>query len=146
MIGLGQISSLKSEIATLHREQTPLRDRLARLEQIESEKRDAEREDAQNKAEAGHKAADAGIAQSALSLSREESQLVREYIKVAPSPGGAAVAINVGDPVTGGMIPLPSPLTDKVPRLMGARFATHNGTIIISLRNSRRVDAVLPPN
>ncbi|WGR97448.1 hypothetical protein MTX26_23910 [Bradyrhizobium sp. ISRA443] len=145
-IALGQMSSLKSDIATLRREQAPLRDRLAKLEQIESEKRDADQEAAQDKAEADKAAPDAGTGQSALSLSREESQLVREYIKVAPSAGAAAAAVNVGDPVTGGMIPLPSPLTDKVPRLVGARFATRNGTIIISLRRSHRVDAVLPPN
>ncbi|MGY4320593.1 hypothetical protein [Bradyrhizobium sp. JR3.5] len=38
------------------------------------------------------------------------------------------------------------PLTKKVPRLVGAKFATRNGTIIISTRNSRRVDAVLMAN
>lgn len=145
-IALGQATSLKSDIATLHREFAPLRERLARLEQ-DAAKRDATQQDnAQEKAAAEKKAADVGSEQAALNLSREEAQLVREYIKAAPSSGTAGPPINVGDPVTGGMIPLPSPLTEKIPKLVGARFATRNGAIIISTRNSRRVDAVLMQN
>lgn len=143
-IALGQNSSLKSDITTLRRELVPLRERLARLEQ-ETAKRDAaQQEEAQDKAEAEKKAAN--NEQAALNLSREEIQFVREYIKAAPSAGAPSPPINVGDPITGGMIPLPSSLTEKVPRLVGARFATRNGAIIISTRNSRRVDAVLMPN
>lgn len=143
-IALGQNSSLKSDVATLRRELVPLRERLARLEQ-ETAKRDAaQQEEAQDKAEAEKKAANSE--QAALNLSREEIQFIREYIKAAPSAGAPSPPINVGDPITGGMIPLPSPLTEKVPRLVGARFATRNGAIIISTRNSRRVDAVLMPN
>ncbi|MHC6152474.1 hypothetical protein ACVSQB_11810 [Bradyrhizobium elkanii] len=146
-IALGQLSSLKSDIAALRREVAPLRERLARLEQAEVAKRDAaQQEDPQNKAEADKKLPDGAGEQAALSLSREEIQLIREYIKAAPSGGAAVAPINVGDPVTGGMIPLPSSLTEKVPRLLGARFATRNGAIVISTRNSRRVDAVLMPN
>ncbi|MCP1756904.1 hypothetical protein [Bradyrhizobium elkanii] len=146
-IALGQLSSLKSDIAALRREVAPLRERLARLEQVEVAKRDAaQQEDAQNKAEADKKLPDGAGEQAALSLSREEIQLIREYIKAAPSAGAAVAPINVGDPITGGMIPLPSSLTEKLPRLVGARFATRNGAIIISTRNSRRVDAVLMPN
>ncbi|WP_166294506.1 hypothetical protein [Bradyrhizobium sp. 2S1] len=144
-IALGQNSTLKSDIATLRREFVPLRERLARLEQIESAKREAaQQQEAQDKAEAERKAASGE--QTALSLSREEIQLIKEYIKAAPSTGVVGPPINVGDPVTGGMIPLPSPLTEKAPRLVGARFAIRNGVIFISARNSRRVDAVLMPN
>ncbi|UGY13407.1 hypothetical protein HAP48_0033140 [Bradyrhizobium septentrionale] len=146
-IALGQNSTLKSDIATLRRELVPLRERLARLEQIETVKRDAaQQEAAQDKAEAEKKALDAAAQQAALNLSREEIQLVREYIKAAPSAGAGGPPVNVGDPITGGMIPLPSSLTEKVPRLIGAKFATRNGAIIISTRNSRRVDAVLTAN
>jgi hypothetical protein len=146
VIAFGQISSLKSDIAALRREQAPLRERLAKLEQSGNARREAaQQEEAQARAEADRKASD-GAAEQALSLSREEVQLIREYIKAAPSAGVAAVTINVGDPVTGGMIPLPSSLTERLPRLVGARFATRNGAIIISTRNSRRVDAVLLPN
>ncbi|MHC1943091.1 hypothetical protein IF803_01770 [Bradyrhizobium sp. UFLA06-06] len=146
-IALGQLTSLKSDIAALRREIAPLRERLARLEQVEVAKRDAaQQEDAQNRAEAEKKLTDGAGEQAALSLSREEIQLIREYIKAAPSAGAAVAPINVGDPITGGMIPLPSSLTEKLPRLLGARFATRNGAIIISTRSSRRVDAVLMPN
>ena len=146
-IAIGQISSLKSDITALRREQAPLKERLAKLEQAESARREAaQQQEARARAEAEKKVPESASEPSALSLSREEIQLVREYIKAAPSPGAAPVAINVGDPVTGGMIPLPSALTEKVPRLVGGRFATRNGAIIISTRNSRRVDAVLMPN
>ncbi|GIQ74100.1 hypothetical protein [Bradyrhizobium sp. RD5-C2] len=145
-IALGRISSLKSDNAALRRELVPLRDRLARLEQDAAKREAAQRDEAQDKLEADKKAADAGSEQAALNLSREEIQIIREYIKAAPSAGADATMINVGDPITGGMIPLPSPLTQKVPRLVGARFATRNGAIIISIRSSRRVDAVLMPN
>ncbi|GKQ49712.1 hypothetical protein [Bradyrhizobium sp. Ce-3] len=144
-IALGQNSSLKSEIVTLRREFVPLRERLAKLEQDAAKREAAQQEEARDKAEAEKRAAISE--QSALNLSREEIQLIREYIKAAPSVGAAAAPpVNVGDPVTGGMIPLPSPLTEKVSRLVGARFAIRNGAIIISTRNSRRVDAVLMPN
>jgi hypothetical protein len=44
------------------------------------------------------------------------------------------------------MIPLPSQLTDKVPKLVGGKFTTRNGVIIIVKRDSRQADAVLAPN
>ncbi|MGY3483123.1 hypothetical protein ACVW1C_001006 [Bradyrhizobium sp. USDA 4011] len=145
-IALGQITSLKSDNATLRRELIPLRERLVRLEQDAAKREAAQQDEAQDKALAEKKASDASNAQAVLNLSREEIQLIREFIKAAPSPGAAGPSINVGDPITGGMIPLPSSLTEKVPRLVGARFATRNGAIIISTRNSRRVDAVLTAN
>jgi hypothetical protein len=84
--------------------------------------------------------------QTALNLSREEIQLIKDYIKPAPSAGAAAATINVGDPVEGAMIPLPSQLTDKVPKLVGGKFTIRNGAIIIVKRDSRQADAVLAPN
>jgi hypothetical protein len=75
--------------------------------------------------------------QTALDLSREEIQLIKEYIKPAPAAGPASPAINVGDPISGAMIPLPSPLTEKVPKLLGGKFTTRDGTIIIVKRASR---------
>jgi hypothetical protein len=46
--------------------------------------------------------------------------------------------------VPGGTIPIPSPLTEKVPKLLGARFAIRNGAILVVRKDSRQVDAVLP--
>jgi len=148
-IAFGQIQSLKSDVAALRRELLPVKERVTKLEQIEKEKRDLdEPEETQTRADAEKNKPGGEIhpAQSALNLSREEIQLIRDYIKPAPTAGTAAPAINVGDTVEGAMIPLPSPLTEKVPKLLGGKFTTRNGSIIIVRRDSRQADAVLPPN
>jgi hypothetical protein len=141
LVALTQIKTLKTEIASLKRELLPLRERLTKYDQAERAmevevKAAAEKSKAstQNRSE-----------QAPLTFSREEVQLIRDYIKPAPFAGIASPAINVGDPI-GAMIPLPSPLMEKVPKLIGARFTTRNGAIIISVKNSRRADAVLAPN
>jgi hypothetical protein len=143
-IAFGQIQSLKSDVAALRRELLPVKERVTKLEQIEKEKRDLDEPEAD--AEKNRLGGEIHPAQSALNLSREEIQLIRDYIKPAPTAGTAAPAINVGDAVDGAMIPLPSPLTEKVPKLAGAKFTTRNGSIIIVRRDSRQADAVLPPN
>ncbi len=148
-IALGQIKSLKSDIATLHRELLPLRERLGKLEQVEKTKRDLEQqEEAQNRSgvEKNRPSGEIRIDQTALNLSREEIQLIRDYVKPAPFAGTAAPVINVGDSVSGAMIPLPSQLTEKVPKLLGAKFTTRNGAIIIIKKDSRQADAVLAAN
>jgi hypothetical protein len=148
-IAFGQIQSLKSDIAALRRELLPVKDRVAKLEQSEKAKQDAEQEEeTQSKSEIDKNktGSDARANQPGLNLSREEIQLIRDYIKPTPTAGAAAPAINVGDTVVGAMIPLPSPLTEKVPKLLGAKFTTRNGSIIIVRRDSRQADAVLPPN
>jgi hypothetical protein len=150
-IALIQIKTLRSEVATLHRELSVLGERLAKTEQAEKTKPEPARQGgAEAKSDTDRNrpgAADAGASQPALNLSREEVQLIRDYIKVTPpSPGAASPAVNVGDPVSGGTIALPSAVTDKIPRLLGARFATRDGAIIISLKNSHRADAVLGAN
>ena len=132
-LALVQLKSSKTEIATLHRELGSLKQRFARLEQAEKTKLD----------KAG---AEPNTEQSALNLSREEIQLIRDFIKPSPAGGTPAPAINVGDPVGVATIPLPSPLMEKVPKLLGGRFTTRNGSIIILRRDSRQADAVLPPS
>jgi len=149
VIALTQIRSLSSEVATLQRELSPLKERLAKAEADERAKRDNDQQkEAQARAGAGKGgvSADNRVEQAPLGLSREEVQLIRDYIKPAPFSAPAAPPINVGDPVSGGTIPLPSPLTDKIPKLLGARFAIRNGAIIIVRRDSRQADAVLGPN
>ncbi|MBR1145095.1 hypothetical protein [Bradyrhizobium sp. AUGA SZCCT0431] len=149
-IAVGQIKSLKSDVAMLQRELLPLRERLGKLEQAEKTRRDSGQQEAAQvdaTSEKNKAGGETRTDQAVLNLSREEAQVIREYIKPAPSSGTAvAPAINVGDPIAGATIPLPSPITEKVPRLLGARFTTRNGAIIISMRNSRRADAVLAPN
>ncbi|MBR0800837.1 hypothetical protein JQ615_36295 [Bradyrhizobium jicamae] len=151
VIALGQTKALKTDIARLNREVGSLSERLEKLERAEKARQEtAQREAGQNKP-AADPAADTGKAgieartdQAALNLSRDEIQIIREYVKPAPASGAPTPAINVGDPISGGTIPLPSSLTEKVPKLLGARFATRNGSIIIVRKDSRQVDAVLP--
>lgn len=132
-------------MAALHRDASYLRERLAKLEQVERANPVSDRPgEPQRKPEADEKKS--GADQAALNLSREEVQLIRDYIKPAPSAGNGATAISVGDPVGSATIPLPSPLTEKIPRLLGARFTTRGGTIIIVKKDSRHADAVLAAN
>lgn len=147
-IALGQIRTLRSQMATLQRQLLPLSERLARLEQAEMAKRNSKQQaDEQNRSETRKTKLDSDIQTdpTAIDLSPEEIQLIKEYIKPAPYLGTLVPAISVGDAITGATIPLPSQLTDKVPKLLGARFTTRNGAIIIVRRNSQRADAVLPP-
>ena len=141
-VALVQIRSLRSEVAGLHREFAPLKERIAQLDQTEKARRQAEeRQIAKDEPSIGQ-AAHSGDTQAALALSDEEAQLVREYIKPAPS-GASASAVKVGDVVDGAMLPLPSPITEKVPKLLGARFTIRNGAIIIVRKDSRQADAIL---
>jgi hypothetical protein len=142
-IALGQIKLLKSEVARLQRELLPLSARLATLEQVEKTRRDAgQQKEAPNKSGVENQP----NTNQALELSREEIQLIKEYIKPAPYSGPPGPPINVGDTVIGTMIPLPSPLTDKLPKLLGRTFTIRNGTIIIVKKNSHNAQIVLPPN
>jgi len=76
--------------------------------------------------------------QAALNLTSEEVRLIRDFIKPAPVTGTPAPAINVGDMVSIATIPLPSPLMEKIPKLLGARFAIKNGAIIIVRKAGER--------
>ena len=144
VVAFVQIKSLKSEIALLHRELPPLKERLARLEGEKAKLDLDQQEGLKNKSAAEKNKAGGEIRadQTALILSREEIQMVRDYIKPAPSAGQPA--INLGDTVGGATIPLPSQLMEKIPKLLGARFTTRNGSIIILRRDSQRADIVLP--
>ena len=149
VVALTQIRALKSEVANLQRELSPLRERAAKAELQEKAKQNADQQkEAQGKssAERGKAGADPLTQQAVLTLTPDEIRLIREFIKPAPSAGTPAPAINVGDAVGGGTIPLPSPLMEKIPKLLGARFTTRNGSIVIVRRDSRQADAVLPPN
>ncbi|MCK1711735.1 MULTISPECIES: hypothetical protein [unclassified Bradyrhizobium] len=136
-----QFRSMKSEIAYLHREVLSLKERLTRIDQAEKARQLEERANTEQA-----KSRSAATQEAPLNLSSDEIRLIRDYIKPAQSAGLASAPMNVGDPITGPTIPLPSPVTDKVPKLIGARFLIRNGAIIIVKRDSRRADAVLGPN
>jgi hypothetical protein len=150
VIGVTQIKNLKSEITALER-QLVLKKQSASADQQEKKNSAEQRNQLQNQpvvpsAETGKNPVDNRAAPAALALSPDEMRLIREYIKPAPYSGPAGAPINVGDPVTIATIPLPSPLTDKVPKLLGGRFTVRNGAIIILKRDSHQADAVLAPN
>jgi hypothetical protein len=142
------IKSLKAEIASLQRELVVIKNETARLEAAES-KREADQNDNQARpaAEKTEGAGQSRQAASALSLSPDEIRAIKEYIKPAPIAGQAiSPSINVGDHITEATIPVPSPLSDKVPKLIGAKFTIHDGAIVIIKRDSHQIDAVLGPN
>jgi len=128
-----QVKSLKTEIIALKLH-------VARLDQI------ASANEARDKpgSETPKPLAESRPEQASLNLSREEIQLVRDYIK-PPPVAGSGEPIKVGDPLMGGTSPFPSLITDKVRKLLGARFNIRNGIIVITL-NGTRADAVIGPN
>ena len=140
-IALRQISSLQTEISSLQRELSPLKEKLSRFDQAEKTRQAEEKA----RDERSKQTADNPPPQTPLSLSREEIQLIRDYIRPAPGTG-PSTAPAVGEPITGATVPFPSPVTEKVPKLLGARFTIRNGAILIIRRNSRQIDAVLGPN
>ena len=137
----GQFRTLKNEIAGVQRELTGAKDRIARLERKADEPSIAQRfADLQKQAEDRPRVP--------LELSREEVQLVRDYIKVPPAPLGTAGTIQLGAVVPSAtLVPLPQQIGDKYPRLIGSRFTTdRNGAIVIVVRGSRHADAIVAPN
>lgn len=142
VVALIQVKSLKSELTALQRELLPLKLKVAMLDQIEKSRETPDKVSEQKIQSSRESRAE----EAPLLLSREEIQLIRDYIKPAPVAGSSMTPISVGDPVTGPTIPFPSPVTEKVPKLLGARFAIKNSTIIIVKKDSRQADAVLGPN
>jgi len=141
-IVLMQATALKAEIATLQREIIALKLRVARLDQIASANETRDKPGTETPKPPAENRPD----QAVLVLSREEVQLIRDYIKPAPVAGSATESIKVGDPVTGETIPFPSPITEKVRKLLGARFTIRNGVIVITRIGSRQADVVIGPN
>ncbi|WP_245508631.1 hypothetical protein [Bradyrhizobium zhanjiangense] len=137
-----QVKSLKVEIATLQREIIALKLRVARLDQIATANEAREKPSSEPPKPPPETRPD----QASLILSREEIQLIRDYIKPAPVAGSVTESIKVGDPVSGETIPFPSPITEKVRKLLGARFTIRSGVIVITRNGSHYADAVIGSN
>ena len=139
---VAQLNGLRHELTNVRRDLTGAKDRIARLESKGQEPIISQsfNELAQKQADVRQRAA--------LELSREEAQLVRDYIKVPPARPGTAPTIQIGAVVPPAiLVPLPQQVSEKVPKLIGARFTTdRNGAIVIVRSGSRQADAVINPN
>jgi hypothetical protein len=145
-IAINQIKSLKSEISGLEKHLLPLKNQ-ALAEQQDKKSHTGQKVSPSIVDDAGKLSEGNRPAPAPLVLSPDDVRLIKEYIKPAPFIGGAAVKpISVGDSVTLESIPLPTPLTERIPKLIGARFTIYNGAIIIMTRNSHQADAVLKSN
>jgi hypothetical protein len=139
---LSQVVSFKSENRLLQQELSKLRENLGRLERTVKTETDVRQKNPENTADLENRA----NRQSGIELSKDEIQYIREYIKPAPRAAVPASTINVGELFEGATIPLPAPLVERIPKLLGARFGIRNGAIVILKRGSNRVNAVLFPN
>lgn len=137
-IALSQMRSFHSENTVLQREISKLKEQVVKVEQSVKAKGDLRPAETQVQPAVENRAD-----QTALNLSRDEVLLIRDYIKPVRPTSTAQPAINVGDPINAATIPLPSPLVDKIPKLIGARFTIQNGAIVILKKDSRRADVVL---
>jgi hypothetical protein len=147
LIAVTQIKSLRTEVTALEKQLLPLKKQAS--SPVQPEKKNSggpNNPPSLPAADKGKPAIEGHSPSPILMLSPDEVRLIREYIKPAPFTGPRAQPISVGDPVTIATIPLPSPVTDKIPKLLGARFTIQNGSIIILKRDSHQADAVLGPN
>jgi TolA-binding protein len=85
---------------------------------------------------------------TSIALTRAEVDIIREYIKLPPAAAGAVATMAVGAPVGNHvLVPFPAQITDRVPKLVGARFATDkNGAIVVVAGGSDRIGFIIPPN
>ena len=80
-------------------------------------------------------------------LTRDEIQLIRDFIKVPPPLPGAPQNINAGDRIPDtALTSLPEPIMEKVPKLRGARFTVdRNSAIIVVAPGTNRADVIINP-
>ena len=103
---------------------------------------------AQNNPVQANTGKEARVERPSFQLTPDEIQLIRSYIKASPATSEVGATISAGEELRDAtMLPLPSQIATKSPRLAGGRFKIdRNGAIIISLRKSRLADAVIQPN
>jgi hypothetical protein len=138
-----QLSTLRIEVASLKRELAGSTAKLARLEANAARSHPNEIKDG-----ADARMLTSSIPRAPLVLTHDEVQFILAVIKVPPPPPGAAPKINVGDllPDTA-LAPLPEPITRKVPKLLGARFAVdRNRAIVVVAPDTNRVEIIINPS
>jgi hypothetical protein len=148
-VALTQLKAVRAELAAVRDELMLGEERAAKLErQLQQVSQELEKQQPRTVAQAAADRTDSIPPRPAFQLTQDETQLIREYIKASPVSPGTTGSINVGgDLRNAAMLPLPSQIGGKAPRLNGGRFTIdRNGAIVISLRKSRKADAVIQPN
>jgi hypothetical protein len=142
-----QINTLKIEVASLKRELAGTTGKLTRLEANVVAARSHPNE-IKDGADARVLTSAGSIPRAPLVLTHDEVQLILAVIKVPPPPPGAAPKINVGDLLPDTVLaPLPEPITRKVPKLLGAKFAIdRNRAIVVVAPDTNRVEIIINPS
>jgi hypothetical protein len=149
-MAFSQLNSVKADVASSREELMLAQERTTKLErQLEKALQGLEQQ-AQLMRAVEHTGSvkEARAEPAALKLSAEEIQLIRSYIKASPVVTETTSTISVGEELRDTrMLPLPSQIATKSSRLAGGRFKIdRNGAIVISLRKSNKVDAIIQPN
>jgi hypothetical protein len=149
-MAFSQLNSVKADVASSREELMLAQERTTKLErQLEKALQGLEQQ-AQLMRAVEHTGSvkEARAEPAALKLSAEEILLIRSYIKASPVVTETTGTISVGEELRDTrMLPLPSQIATKSSRLAGGRFKIdRNGAIVISLRKSNKVDAIIQPN
>jgi hypothetical protein len=138
-----QLSTLKIEVASLKKELAGSTAKLAKLEANAARSHPNEIKDGGDA-----RMLTSSIPRAPLVLTHDEVQFILAVIKVPPPPPGAAPKINVGDLLPdAALAPLPEPITRKVPKLLGARFAVdRNRAIVVVAPDTNRVEIIINPS
>jgi hypothetical protein len=149
-MAFSQLNSVKADVASSREELMLAQERTTKLErQLEKALQGLEQQAQLTRAvEHTGSVKEARAEPAALKLSAEEIQLIRSYIKASPVVTETTSTISVGEELRDTrMLPLPSQIATKSSRLAGGRFKIdRNGAIVISLRKSNKVDAIIQPN
>jgi hypothetical protein len=142
------VSAAREDLMLAQEHATRLERRLEKSVQDFDQRLTKAVEQAQNNAAQHNAAKEIRAEAPSFQLTQEETQLIRSYIKASPVTAEAAATISVGEELRDAtLLPLPSQIAAKSPRLAGGRFKIdRNGAIVISLRKSRQADAVIQPN
>jgi hypothetical protein len=143
---VAQFNKFRIEIAGLKRDLGGMREKLAKLE--------ANPVASPHSKEMKHDVEDRTVntvgppPTAPFALTRDEIQLIRDFIKVPPPLPGAAQNISVGDLLpAAALAPLPEPIMDRVPKLRGARFTVdRNSAIVVVAPGANRADVIINPS
>ena len=148
-MAFSQLNSVKTDVASSREELMLAQERTTRLErQLEKALQSLEQQAQLLRAEHTGSVKEARAEPAAPKLSAEEILLVRSYIKASPVTTATTGTIGVGEELRDvRMLPLPSQIATRSSRLAGGRFKIdRNGAIVISLRKSNKVDAIIQQN